>query len=113
MSTRIFSVLVGLWLVVSVFMWPHTAEQTANGVLSGIACMTLALVGLYFDPARYVAAALGVWIFLSSFLFPSLRRATVWNNALVGIATFVSALLAGVPAEEGLSPPRPWREARR
>jgi len=99
MIARISGVLLGLWLVVSVFMWPHTATQGANAALCGIACMALTTIGLYFDPARYICAALGAWVFLSTFLFASISRATVWNNALAGIAIFVTALLAAGPDE--------------
>ena len=37
MITRVSGVLLGLWLVVSVFMWPHTPTQGANTALCGIA----------------------------------------------------------------------------
>jgi len=99
MTARILGVLLGLWLVVSVFLWPHTSAQGANAVLCGIACMALTTVGLYFEPARYICAGLGAWIFLSTFLLASSSRATVWNNAVVGIAVFVTALVAGGPDE--------------
>lgn len=98
MTARFFNVLAGLWLLISVFMWQHTGAQAANSAVCGIAAMGLALLALYFEPARYLGAALGAWVFLSTFLIPA-DRYTTWNNALIGIAMFVSSLLASGPLD--------------
>jgi hypothetical protein len=99
MTARLFNVLAGLWLFISVFMWPHSAAQATNSALCGIAAMGLSLLALYVEPARYLGAALGAWVFMSTFLLPQTSRTTTWNNALIGIAMFVASLLGTVPAD--------------
>ena len=99
MSARIFNVLIGLWLFMSVFMWPHTPPEEANTAICGMGAMGLALLSMVIDPARYVSAALGAWVFLSTFLLPNLSRATLWNNAIMGIALFAAALVGRGAAE--------------
>jgi hypothetical protein len=98
MSARIFTVLAGLWLFISVFMWPHTGAQATNSAICGLAAMGLALLSLVFEPARYLGAALGAWVFISTFLMPG-TRTTTWNNALIGIAMFVASLLGRGPID--------------
>jgi Na+-transporting NADH:ubiquinone oxidoreductase subunit NqrB len=98
MTARIFNVLAGLWLFITVFMWPHTSAQGMNAAVCGIAAMGLGLLALYLDSARYLSAALGAWVFISTFLFPGTRM-TTWNNALIGIAMFVASLLGSGPVD--------------
>jgi hypothetical protein len=99
MSARLFNVLAGLWLFISVFMWPHAGAQAVNSAVCGIAGMGLGLLAMYVEPVRYLGAALGAWVFMSTFLLAQAGRMTTWNNALMGIAMFVSALLGGGPAD--------------
>jgi hypothetical protein len=96
---RILGVLLGLWLLMSTFMWPHSSAQATNAVLCGIACMVFSLLGLYFGPARFVTAALGAWLALSTAFMPTPSRGGAWHNAVVGIVMFVLGMIgSGVGA---------------
>jgi hypothetical protein len=99
MLARILNALLGVWLLFSAFAWPHTLAQQANAALCGIACVVFAVAGLFLEPARYLSAALGAWVFVSAFLFPTLNALTLWNNAVIGIAIFATALLAAGPED--------------
>jgi hypothetical protein len=94
MTARIFNVLLGVWMLFSVLTFTRNGPQTANVVISGLLCVALALLSIAADPARYMNAALGVWVFLSSFWLQEMH-ATLWADALAGIAMFTAALLGG------------------
>ena len=97
MTPRIVNALVGVWLFVSAFAWPHTHGQAVNTVACGLLAVVFALISLFVEPARYLNMALGVWLFLSTFFLPSLRQATLWNNAIMAVVLFVAALLSPGP----------------
>jgi hypothetical protein len=86
------NVILGVWLFISAFLWPHTYEQLNNTWIVGVLCAACALVAMRYAEARYLNAVLGAWLFISVWVLPTTSRATAWNNALVGIAVFLVAL---------------------
>jgi hypothetical protein len=98
---RIITLILGIWLFVSAFLWPHTTQQFTNTWIVGAACAFLALVATTVPAMRYLTAAVAVWLFISAFVLPSDNIGTTWNNALVAIALFFVSL-AGAP----VGPPR-------
>jgi hypothetical protein len=97
MTARIFNALVGVWVFVSAFVWPHAQAQKVNTAICGVLAVALAVATMYSEAARYVNVALGVWLFLSTFLLPGLGREPLWSNAIMGIAIFASALIESGP----------------
>ncbi len=109
MGAQIANIVLGVWLFVSAFVWPHNYAQMTNTWILGILCVVFALIALSAPPARYLNTALAVWLFISAFAFANTNAATVWNNAIVGVAIFV---LSMVPAGVGMLPTtRPPRTA--
>jgi hypothetical protein len=98
MTTRIFNALIGIWLFVTAFMWPHAHGEWMVTVVAAVLTFALAIVAIYTAAARYLNAAVAVMLFLSALTLPSLTRATTWNNAIVAIAIFVAALVDNGPA---------------
>ena len=97
MTTRIFNALIGIWLFVTAFMWPHTSAEMTVTVVAAILTFALAILAIYTQAARYLNAIVAVLLFLSVLTLPSLARATQWNNAIVAIAIFVAALVDNGP----------------
>jgi hypothetical protein len=95
-SPRILSALVGSWVCISAFVWPHPPIQAANTWFVGLLCGFFSLLATSQPRARWVTAVLAVWLFVSSWLLPNETIGTVWNNVLSAIAIFV---LAFVPNE--------------
>jgi hypothetical protein len=93
MTTRIFNALLGIWLFVTAFMWPHTHFQFAITILAAILTFTLSIMSIYLRGARHLNVVVAIFLFLSSLSLHSLSHATTWNNAIVAIAIFVSALV--------------------
>jgi hypothetical protein len=101
MGARLANAIVGLWLFVSAFLWPHETAQRSNALGVGIVVVTAALAGLMGQRwGRYLNALLGGWLIVSA-LFWGDSRATFINHMVVGF------LLAAF----GLSPS--WTALRR
>ena len=86
-------ILLGIWLFISAFIWPHTMEERTNAWICGVIAVIFALVAMRTPQARYVNTALAIWLFISTFALPRISVGTAWNNVLVAIAIFIVSLL--------------------
>jgi hypothetical protein len=98
---RIISVILGVWLFLSAFTWPHAHAQLTNTWILGVLCVIFSLVALSIPWVRYLNTLLSIWLFISAWALPTVTVATIWNNALVAIAIFIVSL---VPSEKGEMP---------
>jgi hypothetical protein len=94
MAARTLNVLLGVWLFISAFAWPHNQAEMTNTWILGVLCVIFALVATRVEWVRYANTVLAVWLFVSAFALHPASHATVWNNGLVAIAIFVISLLA-------------------
>lgn len=92
---RVINVVLGVWLVVSAFLWTHSAEQMNNGWIVGVLATACALVAMRVPEVRYLNTVLAVWLFISVWALPTINTATVWNNVIVAIAMFFASLAPG------------------
>ncbi len=99
---RWINLILGVWLIISAFIWPHTIEQRTNTWIVGLAIALVSLAAMADDRVRFLNTALAIWLFISAFALPSISAGTQWNNALVAIAVFIVSL---APATMGR--PRP------
>jgi hypothetical protein len=97
LSPRIVNVIIGVWLFISAFVWPHTREQMNNTWICGVLCVGFALAGMAIPWVRYLNTLLAIWIFISAWALRSLTPGTVWNNVLCAIAIFIVSLVPSVP----------------
>lgn len=107
MAARIANVVLGVWLFISAFIWPHTQAQMTNTWIVGALIAIFALVAMRAPQARYVNTALAIWLFISVWVLPVESTATLWNNAIVAIAVFVLSLLPSrveMPGQIGRPP---------
>ncbi len=91
--TRGIQILLGIWLFISAFIWPHTSAQMNNAWICGVITVVFAVIALRAPQARYVNTALAVWLFISTFAMPRMSVGTTWNNILVAIAIFIVSLV--------------------
>ena len=101
---RYASIVLGLWLVISAFLWPHSMGQQTNAWVVGILTIAFALLAAGRDDLRYLVTALAVWLFASIWVVPSIRIATLWNNGIVAAGLFVFSLIPNLRA--GTTRPR-------
>jgi hypothetical protein len=93
-TARLMLIVLGVWLVISAFIWPHGSVQSTNTWVSGALCVAGALLLVKVPEARYFNALLGVYLFVSSWILPG-SMGTLMNNLLVGVAIGFAAILPG------------------
>lgn len=113
-APRILNVLLGAWLFISAFAWPHTEAQRTSTWIVGALCVFFALVATAVPWTRYLNTLLAIWLFISAWALPSLSVGTIWNNAIVAIVIFILSLIPGHTNDHrhsalvgGSPPPRP------
>jgi hypothetical protein len=57
-------VVRGIWLILSVFAWPHDAAQFTNTWLMGVLTVVAALVAMAAPGIRFVNIVAGVWLII-------------------------------------------------
>jgi hypothetical protein len=93
---RVSNIILGLWLFVSAFAWPHTAAERTNVALVGLFIALTSLTAWTTGPGlrlRLINAILGAWLLVSIVAFPTSSKATTVNSAIVGVLVFVLSLL--------------------
>ena len=102
MGARLVNVVLGFWLYLSAFLWPHTPFDRTNAWVTGIIAVTAALLGLRnTNVGRYLNAIVGAWLILSALLMPKARVATFWNHLLVGFALALFAMVSSLSTFRG------------
>jgi hypothetical protein len=111
LAPRILNVILGGWLLVSAFAWPHAQAQRTNTWVVGLISVLFALAAMTLPRARYFNTALAVWLVISTAaVLPFRTPGTTLNNTLVAIAIFVLSLVpshetsGGSPSDEGGAP---------
>jgi hypothetical protein len=93
MTGRIFNVLIGTWLFLSAFGWPHSPAQGLTALICGALTLLTALASIYYPRVRYLTATIAVVLFVAS-LATAIPRydLTFWHNAVFAIVIFCIAL---------------------
>jgi hypothetical protein len=105
-SARFVNIVLGIWLFISAFIWPHTYAQMTNTWILGVLCVAFALIAMRVPEARYLNTILAVWLFISVWALPSVSVGTQWNNAIVAILIFFVSLAPGYLTGPGTTTPR-------
>lgn len=90
---RALNVILGIWLFISAFAWPHSQAQMTNTWILGVLAVIFALVATRAPQVRYLNTLLAIWLFISAFALPRVSVGTVWNNVIVAILLFVFSLV--------------------
>ncbi len=106
MAARTLNVILGIWLFISAFVWPHSGAELNNTWILGVLCVVFALVAMRVPTVRWLNTLLAIWLFISAFALPHQLVGTVWNNALVAIAIFVLSLIPNDLERQGIFPRR-------
>ena len=91
-NARIVNIVLGIWLFISAFIWPHAYAQMTNTWICGVLCVAFAVIAMRVPEARYLNTILAVWLFISVWALPSISVGTQWNNAIVAIVIFFVSL---------------------
>jgi hypothetical protein len=96
---RVGNLVLGGWLLVSAFAWPHAPAQRVNAAIVGLLVFASALAAVTSAQMRHANTALGAWLFVSTLALPGPATGTEWNNVVVAAAIFCLSLI-GPPRRE-------------
>jgi hypothetical protein len=103
-TSRIVNIVLGVWLFISAFLWPHSYAQMTNTWIAGALCVAFALIAMRVPEVRYLNTLLSVWLFVSVWALPWVSNATRWVNALTAIVIFAVSLAPGYLGGPGARP---------
>jgi len=90
-------IYLGAWLFLTTFFWRHSPEHIVNAGAIGVLSIALGYIAYRGHTwARWIVAALAVWLFVSVWILPGGTAAMVVNHLTVGSLLFgFSALPTG------------------
>ncbi len=90
---RVVNLLIGAWVFISAFVWPHTrGEQTDTWIL-GVLIFIASIVAMFSPRVRFANTLLAIWLFIATLVIPHQDPATVWNNCIAAIVVFALSLV--------------------
>lgn len=96
---RYANIVLGIWLFISAFLWPHGQAPFTNTWIMGIVVAVVAVMSLSVRDVRFVNTLAGIWLVISAFALPRLYGSagvgTTANNVIVGILVFILSLATG------------------
>jgi hypothetical protein len=92
-SARSANFVLGIWLFISGFIWPHTPASQTNTCIVGLLIVAVAAIASTMPQARWCNTILAVWLFISTFAIRHVSTSTVWNNLIVAVLVFLLSLV--------------------
>lgn len=90
---RYANAMVGAWLFISAFAWPHADASRTNTWVIGLIAVIVSLWAVATPAVRYVNTAVAVWLFFTTITFPHILAATTWNNVIAAVVIFMLSLV--------------------
>ncbi len=91
-NARVVNMILGVWLFISAFLWPHSNAQMTNTWIVGVLAVAFSLIATRVAEVRFLNTVLAIWLFVSVWALPSMAAGTRWNNAIVAIVMFLVSL---------------------
>lgn len=92
-SPRWLNIIVGIWVALSAFFWPHSPAEFKNTLIVGALSAAFAALALKVQAFRIVNVLLALWLFVTTWAFPVASRGTLWNNVIAAIVMLAIALI--------------------
>ena len=89
--------LIGIWLIISAFAWPHTAGARANTWILGALIAIASAWAVFMPGARFLNTIFAIWLFFATLVIYHSSSATVWNNLIAAVVVFVLSLIPTSP----------------
>ncbi len=90
---RVVNCLIGIWLIISAFVWPHNNAEQLDTWILGIWIAAFSLMALRQPAARWLNTLAAIWLFFSTLAIHRTQPATTWNNVIAAIVVFALSLV--------------------
>ncbi|GAO03994.1 hypothetical protein [Anaeromyxobacter sp. PSR-1] len=95
MAARTLTLMLGLWLFFSAFLWKRAPASFANACAVGLLACAAALWAMWRPRVRLAGVALSAWLLAAALLVPQPSPSARWNDVAVALAMFLTALVPG------------------
>jgi len=102
MWKRTVIVMAAAWVLFAGYLWPHSRGDLINNWIVGIGLVVFGTAAYGRPWARYVTAALAIWLFAFSAMSDRAAPGTFWNNAMVAVLVFILSMVG--PKRDWLTP---------
>jgi hypothetical protein len=92
------NLLIGIWLIISAFAWPHSAGARAHTWILGALIAIASIWAMFMPGARFLNTIFAIWLFFATLVVYHASGATVWNNLIAAVVVFVLSLIPTPPA---------------
>lgn len=94
MAARLFNVVVGTWLIVSGFAWPHDVRMLKATIACGLLTIVLSVASIFLErPARLVTGLVSAILLFLSVLRVGRHDPVLWNNVIVALVISLTAFI--------------------
>jgi hypothetical protein len=90
---RWINLLIGAWVFISAFVWPHTAGAQTNTWILGALIVLASIWAMNAPRARYVNTVLAIWLFFATAAIGYAHPATGWSNMIAAVVVFILSLI--------------------
>ncbi|HSW77483.1 MAG TPA: SPW repeat protein [Candidatus Chromulinivoraceae bacterium] len=95
---RITNLVLGIWLILSPFLFSYTSTAMTNSIILGAIIAILAVIRLSTPSqtwASWLNGIAGLWLIIAPFIIGSTESAVLWNQIIVGLAVAVLGFWSG------------------
>lgn len=96
---RAVQIALGLWMIASVFSWPHSRVQAVVAWSTGGLTVLMAVFSIWISSFRMLLALAAAWLLVGTLIAPA-HLVTVVNNLACAIAILLLSFLP--KSDEGL-----------
>jgi len=100
-SLGIINLILGIWLILSPFIFSYESGAMTNSIVLGIVVAILAIIRLSAPSqtwASWLNGIAGLWLIVSPFIFGFMQTALLWDQIIVGIVVAVLGFWNGTLA---------------
>ena len=90
---RWINLLLGIWLFISAFAWPHATATFTNTWIVGIVIAAIAGISILVPPVHWANGAVAVYLFFSTVFMAHALPVTPWHNAILAVIVFFLSLI--------------------
>ncbi len=90
---RCGNLLLGIWLQVSIFVWPHTDATRISAWLPGLLVSTIALLAMGAPPMRWLNGFVALWLLLWTVATASAEALTYFNGVACGLMVLILSVI--------------------
>ncbi len=96
-GARIANVVLGVWLIASIFLWRHDSNEGFDALTVGLLVVNFALASWWTPHLRFINLVFAAYLLVDATCFRHALAVTQANHLLVGGAIAILTLVPSAP----------------